>query len=101
MSEVIAVTTTTNVTVMCTGALIATLTVMTASTSKELAITLEQNDVGQPPPLILMYTVRGVAGVCFSTASSSLSLSCLLAHRHMPTDMGPLQVSSFSELNLQ
>ena len=60
MSQVMA--TPTTVTVVSTGAATATMGVTTAFTSIELVGVLDQNNVVLPPALILMDTVRGVAG---------------------------------------
>ena len=94
------VTTTPPVTVVCTGASTATMTIMIAATSVRTAIVLVQNDVVLPPPLTLMDAVSGVAGFSVLLQQQSHPQMAVATQAYANYAMSPLQVSSPSELSL-
>ena len=82
-------------TVICTAALTAT----TTSTIVWLAGVLGQNYVVLPPPVTPMDTVRGVACFAVLLQWQSHSKMPVVTQAYVSYAMGPLNVSSLTELN--
>ena len=81
MSTVTTTSTNPPVTIVCSRALLITMTVTMAPTSVGLA-TLGQHDVILPPQWIIRDTMRGLSGLATIPQYNNLSPRCLL--RHMP-----------------
>ena len=80
--------------------LITRVAIRSASISMSLTGVLGQNDVILPPPLILMDTVRDVAGFTALPQQQPQSQIPVATQKYVSYNLGPLQVNSLSELSL-